>query len=434
MRSVFERYFIVHNGSILRVVSRKLVRRDVQFSKIEEDSKHSRRAISRRLIDESRPIRYPVMNQLPNLGFPVRDILKKETASGPAVVKRVELGPDGRKSLVVEITGSNSKGLPLTPNTPSSIAPTPTELYDSNATAERTPRNIVRSRTLNTVRRSVYLDRTGKMTVLGEERDVEDQRNESPDARPKIPAEVPTATEIHLPTGRVLRVFPPEATAFERRAYMPGQVRLQKPDTIPHRSSIATLAPFQAAITETLPQPHPVNDDGVEEICDFIDSFGFDGVKFDEDEFLFKEDDVLPSPSKEFANSPFFLPENYSRADEPIQFEVHDLRAEQATSHKRLSQSGSGLSAMQRLSGGSYGSASVQSQASSSKETDKSDEVEETSTRPSWMKRGRRKKDKSPVPAKEPKVKKEKRQSSPPRNLNPPKPAKRAYYQDVPIF
>ncbi|GAB7342573.1 hypothetical protein MBLNU457_g0749t1 [Dothideomycetes sp. NU457] len=368
------------------------------------------------------------MNQLPNLGFPVRDILRKETVTGPAVVKRVEMGPNGRKSLVVEVESSTSKELPLTPNTPSSIAPTPTELYHSSPTAEGTPRNIVRNRAVNTVRRSVYLDRSGKMTVLEEGGGVKDT---SSDAKPTIPAEVPTATEIHLPTGRVLRVFPPEATAFERRAYVPGQVRLQKPDTIPHRSSIATLAPFQAAITNTLPQPHPVNDDDVEEICDFVDSFGFDGVKFDEDEFLFKEDDVLPSPSKEFANSPFFLPENYSRADEPVQFEVHDFRGEQASGHKRPSQSGSGLTAMQRLSGGSYGSAS---QASSSKETDKSDEVEETSTKPSWMMRGRRKKDKSPVPPKEPKAKKEKKQVSPPRNLNPPKTARRAYYQDVPIF
>lgn len=371
------------------------------------------------------------MNQLPNLGFPVRDILKKETVTGPAVVKRVEIGPHGRKSLVVEVDDSTSKELPLTPNTPSSIAPTPTELYDSSATMERTPRNIVRNRAVNTVRRSVYLDRSGKMTVLEEDRGVEDPQTKSSDARTTLPAEVPLTTEIHLPTGRVLRVFPPEATAWERRAYVPGQVRLQKPDTIPHRSSIATLAPFQAAITNTLPQPHPVNDDDVEEICDFVDSFGFDGVKFDEDEFLFKEDDVLPSPSKEFANSPFFLPENYSRADEPVQFEVHDLRGEQATGHKRPSQSGSGLSAMQRLSGGSYGSAS---QASSGKETNKSDEVEETSTKPSWMTRGRRKKHKAPTPTKELKAKKEKRQVSPPRNLNPTRPARRVYYQDVPIF
>ena len=368
--------------------------------------------------------------------IPVKDILKKETASGPAVVKRVEMGPDGRKSLVVEVKSSTSKELPLTL---SSIAGTPTELYESSA-AERTSRNIVRGRTLNTVRRSVYLDRTGKMTVLGEDRGIlgEDVRNRSPDARPTVQAEVPTATEIHLPTGRVLRVFPPEATAWERRPYMPGQVRLQKPETIPHRSSIATHAPLQDAVDQayqsTLPLPRQVNDDGaVEEICDFVDSFGFDGVKFDEDEFLFENDE---SPSKEFANSPFFLPENYSRADSPVQFEVHDLRSKKvkdsSTGHRRLQPSGSGLFAEQRLSDGSYGSTSAQSQASSSKDTDKSsekDEVEKTSTRPAWMLPRRRKKEKLSAPPKE-----KKRPVSPPRNLNPAKPVKKPYYHDVPIF
>lgn len=96
------------------------------------------------------------------------------------------------------------------------------------------------------------------------------------------------ATEIHLATGTVLTVTPPELTPWQRSIYVQGPIKLLMPVVMPRNHSIASLEPFQEAVEQAyrtaLLLPCRRSDDTVyDDICEWYDDFGFADVSFEHD-------------------------------------------------------------------------------------------------------------------------------------------------------
>ncbi|KAK4560764.1 hypothetical protein LTR86_005343 [Recurvomyces mirabilis] len=101
----------------------------------------------------------------------------------------------------------------------------------------------------------------------------------------------PIATQIHLRGGSVVTVTPPEFTAWQRHAYIPGPIKLLTPMIMPRNDSLANLEPFQEAIDKVyqhaLAVPRRRSDDAaVEDICEWFDDFGFADVEYQGDTML----------------------------------------------------------------------------------------------------------------------------------------------------
>lgn len=101
----------------------------------------------------------------------------------------------------------------------------------------------------------------------------------------------PAATQIRLKNGSTVIVAPPEASAWTRRCYIPGPIRLNKAAAQPRKNSLASLEAFQDAIDQvvkdnaSLSSRRRGDDAAIEEICEFFLSFGFDNIRYDGDAF-----------------------------------------------------------------------------------------------------------------------------------------------------
>jgi hypothetical protein len=193
------------------------------------------------------------------------------------------------------------------PDTPNSIAPTPTEMYQPSRNSLLLARKS-RSSTASTQR-----------SPLSAVADMDDQSNSSLTTPPAIapapasdelsphrlttileykalsesspPASgtvTPTATQIHLRGGSLVTVTPPEMTAWQRSLYLQGPIRLPKPVMLPRKDSVASMEPFQEAIDlvyqNALYISRRRSDDAiVDDVCEFFDDFGFGDVGFGAD-------------------------------------------------------------------------------------------------------------------------------------------------------
>ncbi|KAJ9669037.1 hypothetical protein H2201_000863 [Coniosporium apollinis] len=97
----------------------------------------------------------------------------------------------------------------------------------------------------------------------------------------------PGGTAIKLRSGSVLTVITPEQNAWQRSLYMHGPVRLQKPAVLLKKNSIASLDAFQDALEshEEETSRRPLDDTSLDDLVDFMDSFGFELVSFELDEY-----------------------------------------------------------------------------------------------------------------------------------------------------
>lgn len=187
------------------------------------------------------------------------------------------------------------------PDTPNSIVPTPTELYQpsrdslisahknrvSDGNVKRSPLSIVtdtdaKSNSALTppppVSASDEVSPHRLTTIL----EYESLSENSP---PASGTSTPVATQIHLRGGSVVTVTPPELTAWQRSIYIQGPIRLPKPVILPRKNSVASMEPFQEAIDRVYQNalfvPRRRSDDAiVDDVCDFFDEFGFDDIGF----------------------------------------------------------------------------------------------------------------------------------------------------------
>ena len=184
------------------------------------------------------------------------------------------------------------------PDTPTSIVPTPTEMY--HGTPPRPSRPIVRKERLKAKKRSPLAQVSTTSAKANSTSPLARNEEISPTRLSAIPelsttsentplpsgATSPVATEIHLRGGSVLTLSPPELTAWKQSLYVQGPIKLPKPVVVPRKDSVASLEPFQDAIDQVYQEALNISrrrsDDAVvDEVCDFFDDFGFDEVRFE---------------------------------------------------------------------------------------------------------------------------------------------------------
>ncbi|KAJ9623685.1 hypothetical protein H2203_005947 [Taxawa tesnikishii (nom. ined.)] len=129
------------------------------------------------------------------------------------------------------------------------------------------------------------------------------------DRRPSQVAEQPAPLEIHLSTGAVVTVKPPELTAWQLSIYLQGPVRLPKPAVVPRNGSIASLEPFQEAVErvyqDALIIPRRKSDDAVvDDVCEWFEEFGFGYGSFGHEHFKIFEDEILTETETETVSKP----------------------------------------------------------------------------------------------------------------------------------
>ncbi|KAF1348517.1 hypothetical protein BDV97DRAFT_369789 [Delphinella strobiligena] len=102
-----------------------------------------------------------------------------------------------------------------------------------------------------------------------------------------LPREVPVKTEIHLSSGTVVTVVPPELTAYTAHTYIQGPIVIQPPfqlqPAVPRKDSLASLEPFQDAVEAIYDQTLAVNgnerrvseDHTGEDLGLWLDGWGF---------------------------------------------------------------------------------------------------------------------------------------------------------------
>lgn len=226
------------------------------------------------------------------------------------------------------------------PDTPNSIAPTPTELYKpslappggvgkgktSSGSTVRSPLYVVSdtSAKSNSSPRSQSPTNTASDGLPHRLATIREYKSLSKNSPPPSGTTTPVTTQIHLRGGSVVTVTPPELTAWQRSIYIHGPIRLPKPVILPRKNSVASMAPFQEAIDrmyqDALFVPRRRSDDAVvEDVCEFFDDFGFDDLGYEggllgvDQGGVFDEDDVtdvdeLDEPVERFTTPPGFLP------------------------------------------------------------------------------------------------------------------------------
>lgn len=195
------------------------------------------------------------------------------------------------------------------PTTPTSIVGTPTEMYQMG------PRRLqaaIRNRNLNGNASRSPLSQVSTFSAKADSSPVASPGEEiSPSRLQAIPEDpgmsensprhsgvsTPVATEIHLRSGSIITVCPPELTAWQRSVYIQGPIKLPKPIVVPSKNSIATLEPFQEAIDQiyqdALSIPRRRSDDAiVDDFCKFFDEFGFEEISFAGDQLETADIDV----------------------------------------------------------------------------------------------------------------------------------------------
>jgi hypothetical protein len=201
---------------------------------------------------------------------------------------------------VVSATRFIDKDLPDTPN---SIAPTPTELYQPSRNSLLLARKARAS--VDSAKRSplsVITDTDSQANILPTSAPASASDEISPhhlttileykalseNSPPASGTTTPIATQIHLRGGSVVTVTPPELTAWQRSIYIQGPIRLPKPVILPRKDSVASMEPFQEAIDrvyqDALFVPRRRSDDAiVDDVCEFFDDFGFGDIGFGSD-------------------------------------------------------------------------------------------------------------------------------------------------------
>ncbi|KAK1072064.1 hypothetical protein LTR74_002894 [Friedmanniomyces endolithicus] len=194
------------------------------------------------------------------------------------------------------------------PDTPTSITSTPTELYHS--TPRRALPSVPKTRRPRRQKRSllVQIAATDTTSNSGSR-----STGGSPDRLSSIPelanisenspppsssgTTTPVATMIHLRGGSIVTVTPPELTAWQKQVYIQGPIKLPTPAILPQKNSVASLEPFQEAIDRVyqhaLVVPRRRSDDAVvEDICEWVDEFGFEDVSYQGDTLMIDESTV----------------------------------------------------------------------------------------------------------------------------------------------
>lgn len=239
---------------------------------------------------------------------------------------------------VVSATRFIDKDLPDTPN---SIAPTPTELYQPSRNSllmARKDRSSVDSAIRSPL--SVITDTDGKLnsssTVSASDEisphrlsTILEYKALSENSPPASGTATPIATQIHLRGGSVVTVTPPELTAWQRSIYIQGSIRLPKPVILPRKDSVASMEPFQEAIDrvyqDALFVPRRRSDDAiVDDVCEFFDDFGFGDIGFGSDLLAIEqaegahEDDVMDIDELEEIIERFTTPPGFPHAADDI--------------------------------------------------------------------------------------------------------------------
>lgn len=192
------------------------------------------------------------------------------------------------------------------PDTPNSIVPTPTELYQtprnsliaanksrlSGGSVKRSPLSIVtetdpKSNSTPTPPPPASASASEEVSPHRLTTILED-KTLSENSPPASGTTTPVATQIHLRGGSVVTVTPPELTAWQRSIYIQGPIRMPKPVILPRKNSVASMEPFQEAIDRVYQNalfvPRRRSDDAmVDDVCEFFDEFGFDDIEFDGD-------------------------------------------------------------------------------------------------------------------------------------------------------
>jgi len=226
------------------------------------------------------------------------------------------------------------------PDTPNSIAPTPTELYQpwhapfgevsksrtSGGSALRSPLSVVSDTSAKS--NSSPTPQSPPSAVLDgfphRLTTIQEYKSLSENSPPNSGTATPIQTQIHLRGGSVVTVTPPELTAWQRSIYIHGPIRLPKPVILPRKNSVASMEPFQEAIDrvyqDALFVPRRRSDDAVvDDVCEFFDDFGFDDIgseggllaveqagSLDEDDVM--DIDELDEPLERYTTPPGFLP------------------------------------------------------------------------------------------------------------------------------
>jgi len=193
------------------------------------------------------------------------------------------------------------------PDTPDSVLPTPTELYQARP---KMPLPVTK-RKVAVLKRSPL----AQISITSAKANSGDRANDTArDRLSSIPELVsmtstrensplspgtttPVATQMHLRNGSVLTVIPPECTAWQRHTYIQGPIELPKPAIMPRKNSVASLEAFQEVVDQVyqdaLAIPRRRSDDAiVDDVCEWFDDFGFEDIGFGGD-VLAVEDMVL---------------------------------------------------------------------------------------------------------------------------------------------
>ena len=250
------------------------------------------------------------MSQLLDAGFFPAEQSSAHRADRPLVKMHVHFPPPKR------LIGRNL------PNTPDSILPSPTEVYQRSPMpltptrhTQNRPKKPTRTPLAQVALTNVKANPSDARTLLGGLSAILEVSSVFGDSPLSSGATTPVATQIHLRGGSVVTVTPPELTAWQRHLYIQGPIKLPKPVIMPRKNSVASLEPFQDAIDEVyqhaLTIPRRRSDDAViEDVCEWFDQFGFDDVKFDGDTIMVE--DVAIGEVIDFEETESVGPERYS--------------------------------------------------------------------------------------------------------------------------
>jgi hypothetical protein len=269
-----------------------------------------------------RKVKSKTMTLLQTSGFP------SDTSNSAGQSDRPHL-----QTQVVSATRFIDKDLPDTPN---SIAPTPTELYQPSRNSLLLARKARAS--IDCTKRnplSVITDTDGQSNILPTSAPASVSDEISPhrlttileykplseNSPPASGTTTPIATQIHLRGGSVVTVTPPELTASQHSIYIQGP--------IPRKDSVASMEPFQEVIDrvyqDALFVPRRRSDDAiVDDVCEFFDDFGFGDIGFGSDLLAIElaeganDDDVMDVDELEETIERFTTPPGFPHAVDDI--------------------------------------------------------------------------------------------------------------------
>jgi hypothetical protein len=224
---------------------------------------------------------------------------RKGNGATLAMLQTSDFYPDANDAVHSQIPAPPSFIDRCLPDTPNSIAPTPTELYEpSHAPFGEARKGRTNSGSALRSPLSVVSDTNAKSNSSPEPQStpiapsdslphrlatIQEYKSFSENSPPASGTATPVATQIQLRGGSVVTVTPPELTAWQRSIYVHGPIRLPKPVILPRKNSVASMEPFQEAIDRVYQSalfvPRLRSDDAVvDDVCEFFDDFAFDDI------------------------------------------------------------------------------------------------------------------------------------------------------------